>query len=184
MNAAATAENIEKKSKQSQTENYFGHYIEKWEREDKVRYARDQDRQEQEKMKQIQETVHIAQEMRDFQQNNRDITQGNREKAVDEEHKKTAMKQSETGWTLRMTARNQEEKDIIQETIQIENAVRGCELDRREMAIDNARWQSRGKGRNKSVEEQPGDCWQNQFMLKLVFAQNVLILLLILLNYS
>ena len=56
-----------------------------------------------------------------------------------------------------MNARYQEEISLRQETIQIENAVRGCELDRQEMALVNKMWQSRGKQevgkkRNKSGE--------------------------------
>ena len=154
--------------------------MEQWGREDQVRQAKDE---EQKETKKLQEIVQNAQEMRDFQQNSRDITQGNREQAKDEEQDKTAMKQCKAGWTLRMNARYQEEVNSKQETIQIENAVRGCQLDRQQMAIDDKKWQPRREQEvGKARGEEPGDCWQSQYTLKLLLALNVIIMLMILLK--
>ena len=160
--------------------------------EDKVRHAKDQ---EQEKTKKLQETVYDAQEARHCQQDSRDNTQGDREKAKDQE-------QSQTGWTLRMNARYQEEVDTKQEFIQIENAVRGWELDKQESAMGDKKWhqsvdqdqnqdqdqdqdqdQEVGKGRNNLVEEEPVDGGQSKCMLKMVLASNVLILLMNLMSF-
>ena len=53
---AATPAKLDQKSEQTQTENNFGQYMGKWDKEHKVRHATDQ---EQDKTKKLQETVHM-----------------------------------------------------------------------------------------------------------------------------